>query len=189
MIKKILMILSLGSVVAVASDLYTSTYLSSSGTTHPRISTGIENRVSANTIMTKRSVYTAPIYFDRYGEFTPNSKKALDKIDKIIKDRGSEGYYITLIGHTSGYTLPSHKIELNFWSSFWHNMKFRSTSRDTISDEVNRRILKVYNDLKAQEINTDKIYTENRMDRDPIATEATKEGKALNRRVTVTLYY
>lgn len=189
MIKKILMILSLGSVVAVASDLYTSTYLIDSGVVYPRIPTGIENRVSANTIMTKRSLYSASIYLDRYGEFTKKSKNSLDKIANLIEDRGTKTYYITLIGHTSSYTLPSHSIKLNFWSSFWHNMKFRSTSRDTISSEVNRRILKAYNYLNGKGVNTDRVYTENRMDRDPISTEATKEGKALNRRVSITLYY
>ncbi len=189
MIKKILMMLSLGTVAVTASDLYTSTYFSKSGVIYPHIDTGIDNRVSANTIMTKRSVYSAPIYFDRFGKFTKGSQKALARIADMIKERRSKNYYITLIGHTSSYTLPSHKIELNFWSSFWQDMKFRSTSRDTISDEVNRRILKVYSSLKDRDINTDRVYTENRMDRDPIATEATKEGKALNRRVTATLYY
>ncbi len=187
--KKIIMILSLMSVSATASDLYTSTYFFKSGVIYPHIPTGIENKVSANTIKTKRSVYSASIYFDRHGSLTRESQEAIDKIANLTKERGARAYYISLIGHTSSYTLPSHSIKLNFWSSFWHNMKFHSVSRDTIANEVNRRILKVYNSLKNRDINTDKIYTENRMDRDPIATEATKDGKALNRRVTATLYY
>ena len=60
--------------------------------------------------------------------------------------------------------------------------------RDTHAQSVNDQIEAVYNYLQENGVSANKIYNENRMDRDPIATEATTEGKALNQRVDVRVY-
>jgi flagellar motor protein MotB len=62
--------------------------------------------------------------------------------------------------------------------------------RTDLASMVNRRIEAVYDHLNKEEhISTSRLYTENRLARDPIATEATVEGRMRNERVDVALYY
>jgi len=188
MIKKLITTALIGTTIASANYLYTDTYLSSSGVVYPYIDTGIPNRVSVDKLMKRRTVFSASLYFEG-GTLTEASQKALKKIVEIIQENGSKPYYISIIGHTASFTTPSHDIKLNFWSSLWHDIGNHRVSRDSISDRVNRRIVSVYNLLKENHIDTDRIYTENRMDRDPTSTEAISEGREINQRVEVALYY
>lgn len=186
--KKLISIFLLSSALCLASELYTSTYMLNSGIPYHHIDTGIKNSVDADTLMKNKRVFWASLYFDAYG-LTDDSKKELDKLIGMIKDNKKKTYYVSIVGHTSGFIDAEHSIELNMWSSFWHNMKFRTVSTKTIAQRVNKQIADIYNILKQNDIGADRIYTENRMDRDPISTEATKYGKSLNRRVAIALYY
>ncbi len=93
-----------------------------------------------------------------------------------------------MIGHTSSFTNENDSIELNAWAEFWQNLGTDGTSKTEITKTVNSRIQAVCNYLQEHNVPTNKIYNENRMDRDTVSTEATDEGKALNNRVDVTLY-
>lgn len=184
--KKILLLTALtAGTFTLASDLYTDTYFSQSGIVKPRYETGIPNPVSANTLMQKRTVAHTSLYF-KGGVLTEASAAALQTILDTVK--GYHSSYVAVIGHTSGYTLLSETVHLNRWSTFWQNIGSSSASIDAIAASVNHRILAVYYQFKAGGVDTAKIYTENRMDRDPVSTEATRRGRAMNSRIDVVVY-
>ena len=183
--KTLLLTALLAGTFTLASDLYTDTYFSQSGIVKPRYDTGIPNPVSANTLMQKRTVAHTSLYF-KGGLLTQESAEALQSILDTVKEQRSS--YVAVIGHTPGYMSSSESIQLNAWSTFWQNISIASVSGETVAASVNRRIKAVYDQLTANGINPGKIYTENRMGRDPIATEATKRGKAMNHRVDVVVY-
>ena len=188
MMKKILLSAILSCTFVVASDLYTDTYMSQSGIVKPHIDTGIENGISGDKLMKKRIFSSTSLYF-RKGQLTSQSQEAMNKIIDTINLHKSRHYYVSIIGHTAGYTDSNYEVELSPWAKFWQNISYRKISRDTLVDYVNQRILLVYNTLKDNNINPTRVYTENRLDRDPIVTEATKKGRLTNNRVDVTLYY
>lgn len=178
----------MSSVMSLADKLYTSTFMSGSGISHPYVDTGIQNSVDTEMLMKKKRVFWASLYFDADG-LTDDSQKKLDKMIEMIKDNKQKPYFVTVIGHTSGLISDDHDIELNAWSSFWHNMNSSKATQESVAHSVNKKITFVYNLLKQSDIETDRIYTENRLDRDPTSTEATKHGKSLNNRVAIALYY
>ena len=188
--KKLLLSALVGATLTQAGDLYTDTYFAQSGIVKPHYDTGIPNPVGADSLMQKRSIAHTSLYF-KGGLLTKESTDRLRQILDIAK--GDRSNYVSVIGHTSGYILSSEGIRLNPWSTFWQNVGSKSLRTNTvtandIAASVNQRILAVYHQLKAGGIDPRRIYTENRMDRDPIATEATRRGKAMNRRVDVVVY-
>jgi len=188
MMKRFIAFVCVSSLALAGEYLYTATYIPNAGIVHPYIKTGIPNQVAVDELMKKRVVFSASLYFED-GRLDSASQNSLQKLLKNIDKNGSEAYFVSLVGHTSALTSEDHSISLNFWSSMWHNLGNHSISRDRVAQRINQHIRTVYSLLKDRGVDTDKIYTENRMDRDPISTEATKDGRKLNRRVTVTLYY
>jgi hypothetical protein len=174
----------------VCKGLYTYSYMPHSGVEHACIDTGIANGVSADTLLRKKVRFHASLYFDG-GVLTDASQQALNELKNVIADRGLNHYYVSVIGHTSGYEDAAHTVVLNGWSSFWQSLGGgRSMTQEEAATEVNGRIKAVYDHLHTKEgINTARLYTENRLARDPIATEAIDEGAALNERVDIALYY
>ncbi len=187
MMKKYLLPLMLTATVTMASDLYTDTYMSGSGVVSPHISTGIANPISGESLLKKRILMSRSIYFDRNG-LTEDSQNAFEEILSAIQSRGG-AYYVSIIGHTSSFTDEYHFVKMNAWSRFWQNIGKSEMRRDELAATVNQRIQKVYDKLSNENVNTSRIYTENRMNRDPIVTEETKEGSIINKRVDVTVYY
>ncbi len=183
MIKKIILTVLLSSTFALASDLYTDTYMLDSGVTKGRILTGIPNAFPGNRLMGKRSIAHTSVYFSN-GVMTKSSQEALQ--DLLSKKSASS--YLSVIGHSAGFTYESHSIKLNPWTEFWQNIGKSKTMSDTHAQSVNDRIEAVCNYLQKNSVPANKIYNENRMDKDPISTEATNEGRLLNRRVDVTVY-
>jgi len=188
MIKKILLATFLSSSFTLSADLYTDTYMSRSGIVFPHIDTGIPNHINGEVLMNKRVLYSTSVYF-KGGVLTESSRDALAGIISTIKMKRLKSYYVSVIGHTADYTNEYHIVPLNAWSTFWQNLGKKTMGRDTLAASVNQRIQAVYDLLKEDSVNPLKIYTENRMNRDPISTEATTEGRILNQRVDVVLYY
>ena len=188
MIKKIALALLISASYSTASDLYTDTYLSNSGIVYPHINTGIDNHVNGDTLMNKKRVFSRHMYF-KDGALTVASQNALEEIERLIKKRGSRPYFVSLIGHTSYFTDEHHFTDMNAWSKFWQNLGKKEMSREDLAQSVNNRIKAIYNMLDENGVNTTKVYTENRMNRDPLATEETSEGMLINQRVDMVLYY
>ena len=192
MIKKILLaITAFTSLVTAGGDidavetsscgLYTDEYMMHSGVVYPCIDTGIANSVSGSTLMTKKHMARVSVYFTD-AKMTENSQQALQ--DLLSKTSASA--YISVVGHTSSFTDEDHNIKLSPWAEFWQNLG--DNKRGSVST-VNGQIETVYVYLQENNVPTGNIYNENRMDRDLVSTEATSEGRALNNRVDVTLYY
>jgi len=174
----------------VCDGIYTYSYMPQSGVEHACIDTGIANGVSARTLLQKKIRFHASLYFEG-GKLSDASQQALNELKNIIADRGLNHYYVSVIGHTSGYEDDAHRVDLNGWSSFWQNLGGgKNMTQEEAASEVNSRIKAVYDHLNAEEgISFAKLYTENRLARDPIATEATDSGRMLNERVDIALYY
>lgn len=201
MMKKQLMMLSLLGTFAVAGGnigpvypsvcggLYTYSYMPYSGVEHPCIDTGIPNPYSGKMLLNKRVRFHASLYF-KEGQLTSASQKKLDEMESIIKAGHLHNYYVSLVGHTAGYEDGNHMVELNGWSTFWQNLGTKTITRTEMAETVNRRIRVIYDHLTQDvQVSPARMYTENRLNRDPISTEATEEGRKLNERVDVVLYY
>ena len=162
--------------------LYTYTYMPQSGVEDPCIDTGIHNGISGKTLLHKHIRFHVSLHFGGNG-LTEASQKALETVKDQIKTH--PGAYVALIGHTSGYADREHYVPMNGWSSFWQRFGGeRTMTQEEVVDEVNGRIKNVYDLLTDGDgISASRIYTENRLARDPVATEATGEGRAMNERV------
>jgi len=187
MIKKLTLAALACTTFSLATDLYTDTYMSRSGIVKGHIETGIPNPFNVDRIRSMKNITHASVYF-KEGVMTEASVAKLKEIISAAQARGGR-YYITVIGHTSGFTNESHTIKLTPWAEFWQNLGTKKMTKTELAETVNVRIQAVYDYLRDNSIPVKKIYNENRMDRDPITTEATKEGRALNQRVDVALYY
>jgi hypothetical protein len=166
--------------------LYTYNYLPNSGVEHPCVDTGIDNGISGEVLLHKRVRYHASLYMDG-GKLTEASQQVFDK---ILQTMAGGNYYVSIIGHTSYYEDDAHVVPLNGWSSFWQS--FGGEKESTVqeeADEVNARIKTVYSALMQAGVSPSSVYTENRLARDPLATEATSAGRYLNERVDVAIYY
>jgi len=168
------------------NGLYTYSYLPNSGVEHPCVDTGIDNGISGEALLHKRVHYRASLYMDG-GELTETSRRVLDDLLQKMAERS---YYVSIIGHTSYYEDDAHVVPLNGWSSFWQSLggERESTAQEE-ADEVNARIGTVYHALMQAGVRPSSVYTENRLARDPLATEATAAGRYLNERIDIALYY
>jgi outer membrane protein OmpA-like peptidoglycan-associated protein len=189
MMKKLILTALLSASTLMANDLYTDTYMSRSGIVYPHIDTGIPNSINPDILMSKKIHFHASLYFDAEG-LTLESQDNLKRLQDYMILHPVKNYYISIIGHTSGYEDSNHLVQLNEWSTFWQNLGKTSMSESQLAAQINRRIAAVYNYLHEKEgISKSRLYTENRLAKDPISTEATAEGKMRNRRVDIALYY
>ncbi len=168
--------------------LFTDEYMMYSGVVHPCIDTGIVNPFPGNKLLNKKVYFHASLYFKK-GVLTEESSRALQELKNTIGSHGSN-YYVSVVGHTAGYEDNNHMVELNGWSTFWQNLGKTPMMRSELAATVNRRIQAVYDHLNKEEgVSQSRLYTENRLARDPVSTEATVEGRMRNERVDVALYY
>ena len=180
------------SVTCLWSDtLYTDTYMQNVKKLNRVVDTGISNTLKPSRLMNEKFdqiMRFEPLFFNGT-KMTEASEKTLQSILDVIQQMGSSPYYVSVIGHTSDYMEPSHEIKLNGWSTFWQRLGGEeSMSKEESIALANHRIGTVYNVLIANNVNPSVIYNENRLGKDKIATEATKEGRAMNNRVDVALY-
>ncbi|WP_309497091.1 hypothetical protein [Sulfurovum sp.] len=169
--KKILMTTLITSTFALASELYT---------TSKNIDTGITNTLNSNTLIGKKAFAHTSVYFDENGM----TKASQDKLHSILSQT-QRIQYISIMGHSSEAFDASHSVKLSAWAEFWQNL---GSSTMSSTKTVNDRLHVVYEYLQNNNVPAAKIYNENRMDADPVSTEATSEGRALNNRVDVVIY-
>ncbi len=189
MIKKILITVALTATIistnSLASGLYTDTYFSSSGVTKSKVDTGIANSFSADLLKNKKRVAHVSVYFVN-GQVTQESQEQLE----VLLNKKQNSSYLSVTGYINSFFYESHTVELDTWAQFWHNITVSPTvKRDSYATSVNKRISLVCDYLVENGVESNKIYNENRMDRDQIATEEIVEGKRVNNRVDVVLYY
>lgn len=185
--RKTLLTMALTSVLALASDLYTGDYLKQMGIVAPHIDTGIPNSVDTNTLLRKRVQAAVNLYFsgDKLNE---SSQKALDALLQRIETEGVGNGAIAVIGHSASFRSYNENVLLNGWSSFWQSLAEPSADEKDVAAQVNARIKAVYDMLRHAGVPAGRIYTENRLDKDPVATEATDAGRALNERVEILFF-
>ena len=168
--------------------LYTDEYMMYSGIVHPCIDTGIPNYFEGEKLLDKKMYFHASLYFKK-GVLTETSLEALKTLQNTIKSRGSN-YYVSVVGYTAWYEDDMSGAKLNAWSTFWQNLGKADMTLSELAGTVNQRIEAVYTHLTNEEgLSSSRLYTENRLARDPIATEAIEEGRQRNTRVDVALYY
>ena len=185
--RRIASILCIGTVLAFGSDLYTDTYMWQTGIVKRHVDTGVPNAVSIERLKQKKLHGLVSLYFDRDG-LTPRSKERLDALVKRAKARGKD-FTLSVIGHSASYTDGNHFVTLDPWSEFWQNISMNKTTERDLETVVNGRIRAVYDYLQKEGVPLTNLYNENRMDRDPLSTEATAEGRRRNDRVDVGLWY
>jgi len=181
--------LILGTLLILSSSfgdtLYTQEFLSSSDIHHKVVNTGIKNYVKVDEFFYKKGKHLKPLYFDN-GKLTQSSK---DNLDKMAKDIKNNRYIITLISHTSYKITEDDSVKLNFWSEFWHSLgHFGILSHKESIEVANNYLKETLSYLKEKGIDITRIYTENRLDKDRLSTEAISDGRDINNRVDITLY-
>ncbi len=180
MIKKILITTLITSTVSFSSSIYTHEYMSEASLEKKHIATGIPNILSGSTLIGKKRIAHVSVYFSE-GEMTESSEEKL----QALFAQAQAPYYVSIIGHSSEYIDEYHKIRLSPWAEFWQNL---GSAQATSVENVNGHLQAVYDYLQKNNVPSANIYNENRMNADPISTEATSTGRALNSRVDITLY-
>ncbi len=176
---------------AGADMIYTDNYMARTGIVGEKIDTGYTNHVNGRTLLRWRGGirHLEPIYFSG-SNIRSESYPVVEELKNIIASKDSRVKYISIIGHSSSAPDKDHSVKLNFWSTMWQ--KLADTENIPYKKAVtlvNERISAIYSEIESTGFDTRKIYTENRVDRDPISTEATAEGRRKNNRVDVTIYY
>ena len=187
MIKTLFAVSFIGISVLSAGALYNDDYMSKrSGIVHESINTGIPNRVDGMRLLHWRGYVTrlSPILFH-----SDDVSSSLDYLGQIIDNNRGKIKYVSITGHSSSVTDDENRVELRSWASIWHSVAGNHTvDKQSAVDSVNNRIRYVYDYIKEHGISGSKIYNENRLDREPAYTEATKTGERLNNRVNVSIY-
>jgi hypothetical protein len=178
--RKILVAILFVSTLLVADGLYTISYLPNSIIEKPFIDTGIKNSISGDRLLDLKIVNEFNLYFEN-NRLKKCSQKRLNLALKNLK--GDE--YIALIGHSRAAKNLEADIYLNKWEEFWQGVLNKEPTVDDAVEAVNKRLRYVYSYLKKKGV--EKIYVENRVDRDPVSTEATDVGSFLNDRVQVLI--
>lgn len=171
MIKKILMTTLITSTFALASELYTPA---------KNIDTGITNTINAHSLTGKKVISHTSVYFDEDGM----TKASEENLHSLIAQKGAVGY-VSIVGHSSESFDATHSVKLSGWAEFWQNLGSSTMASPEI---VNARLHIVYEYLQNNHVPAVNIYNENRMDAEPLSTEATATGRALNNRVDVKFY-
>ena len=183
-------LLALGTSLSAGALLYTDDYLPQSGITMAPVATHLPNRVDGRRLLHwhRTILRLSPIRF-RNGHPDSASQASLDQLRRLIEQNRGKIRYVSLIGHSSAVTDDENRIALGGLAGLWQSLGNTETlSKAEAVSRVNRHLKAVYDRVEAAGMNPARIYSENRLDRQPIATEATAEGRRLNNRVDVALY-
>ena len=185
--KKIILTIVVSSTLLISSGLYTQSFVSSSEVIKHTVKTEDSSRATTDRFINQRATNYPPLYFD--GGLTQESKSILDTIiDKIDKSH-TQSYTVTLIGYTSSTINPNETIKLNVWSSFWHSLgSSGKITEDESQNIINHNLKESVDYLIQRGISPKRIYTENRLGKEKLYTEAISDGRELNSRVSVAIY-
>jgi len=176
--------------IAWAGALYENPYMERSGITHAPIATGIPNSVNGNTLLHwhRYVVRLEPIYFD--GErIRDRSEYTLEQLRELIRQNRSRIRYVSLIGHSSAVESDENRIELGGLSGLFQSMGGREMKpEEEAIAQVNARLHQVYDIVREAGMPASRIYNENVLDTMPLSTEATREGRSINERVSVAFF-
>ncbi len=186
--KKIILGTLLTASISLGNTLYTQEFIPSSGIHHKGIDTAITNYVKVDDFFYKKGEHLPSIYFDE-DILLPSSENNIKNMIKKIKDTKSKNYIITLISHTSYKITKDISVKRNFWIEFWQSMgSFNILTHEESIERGNKYLQWTLSYLKKYGIDTKRVYTENRLDKDQLSTEATSDGRNINNRIDVTLY-
>ncbi len=176
--------------LASGEALYTDTYMQRSGIVAPQVKTGIPNHVDGRRLLHwhRYIVRLAPVVF-RGTKVADESDYTLEQLRELIRQNRSRIRYVSLIGHSSAVVDEENRIELDGWSGLWQHLGGDPRlERDQAVTLVNDRLRQLYDMVRDAGMPMSRIYTENRLDRQPLYTEATADGRLGNNRVEVALY-
>jgi len=186
--KKIILGTILTATISFGDTLYTQEFIPASGINNKTINTGIKNYVKVNDFFYKKGEHLPSLYFNE-DKLIPSSQKNIDKIIRKIKSTKSKDYIITLISHTSYKITENISVKRNFWIEFWQSMgNFGILTHKESIARGDKYLQLTLSYLKKYGIDTKRVYTENRLDKDQLSTEATSDGRNINNRVDITLY-
>ena len=187
--RKIILGTLLTATISFGENLYTQEFIPSSTINNKVIDTGIKNYVHISDFFYKKGEHLPSIYFDD-DKLSEPSRTIINSMIKKIKSNKSEDYIITLISHTSYKINENIFIKRNFWVEFWQSMaNFDILTYEESIKRGNQYLQWTLSYLKKHGINVKRVYTENRLDKDRLSTEAISEGRDINNRVDVTLYF
>jgi len=173
-----------------ADALYSDSYMQRSGVVASPVETGLPNHVSGRRLLhwSGYIVRLAPLTF-RGEDLADESEFTLGQLQKLIRQNRSRIRYVSLIGHSSAVVDEENRMKLNGWVSLWQSLGGRERmEKDEAIDLVNARLRQAYDWVREAGMPAARIYNENRLDRQPLYTEATSEGRLGNNRVDVALY-
>jgi hypothetical protein len=172
------------------AGVYDNDYLSGSGVVKSHIDTGMGGDIDSKTLLHWRGpvIHCTPIVFDDE-KVSVESLDELNEIAELVKRNTGRIAYISIEGHISSIVDDETRIEIDGWSAFWQGMGgVERPDREKAVSLVNRRLKYIYDTMIDSGIPSRRISVENRLDRDPMYTEATTQGRRLNNRVEITLY-
>jgi len=173
-----------------AGHLYTDSYLENSGVVMSPVATGIPNSVRGDSLLHwhRYVVRLAPVYF-RGREVRDESDYTLEQLRELIRQNRSKIRYISLIGHSSAVVDDENRMKLDGLTSLFQHLGGReAVPKSEAVELVNSRLRQLYDLVRDAGFPASGIYNENRLDRQPLSTEATSEGRSINNRVEVALY-
>ena len=171
-----------------AEGLYNSSFFKISGILHESINTGIPNYVDGSRLLHWHGYISNTIHIVFDGDKFANNKE-LDKLASLIEHNRGRIRFISILGYSSSIVNNENKLALRDWATIWHSIGGEHRlKQDRAILLVNARLHRVYEFLIAHGVSAKKIYNENRLDREPISTEATYIGRMLNNRVDVRIY-
>lgn len=172
-----------------SGSLYEGEYLPQSGVAQAPVETGIPNAVDGNRLLHWHGYVThfPPIGFQGTHP-TSEGRAALKRLKELLSQNRNRISYVAVIGHSSSVVDEENRIDEGGWFGFWHSFGEGTMTKEKAVSLVNQRIRAVYDLVKESGLSSAQIYNENRLDKDPLFTEATAEGRAGNNRVEVMLF-
>jgi outer membrane protein OmpA-like peptidoglycan-associated protein len=185
--KKIILSTVVLSSILLSSGVYTQSFVEQSEVLKHIVDTADSSSASTDRFINQKRTSYPPLYFD--DGLTKESKAILDTIIDKIEKSHTQSYTVTLIGYTSSTINPNETIKLNFWSSFWHSLgSSGQITEDESQNIINRNLKECVDYLTQRGISPKRIYTENRLGKEKLYTEAISDGRELNNRVSVAIY-